>query len=170
MASSDAGGSDPKIGCMGVTIRTAAKADLDEVVALSIALFAEDAGQRDLYTDLGWPEREGREYFGGLLSGPSTRCWLAEVDGTICGSLVGRINRDSTVRPVRVAELESMYVRPEYRSAGVGAALVAEFFEWARSRGAQRAAVTAYAANDRAIAFYERNGFQPRSVHLEVGL
>ena len=55
-------------------------------------------------------------------------------------------------------------------AAGVGAALVAEFFEWARARGAQRAAVTAYAANDRAIAFYARNGFQPRSLHLEVGL
>jgi GNAT superfamily N-acetyltransferase len=155
---------------MGVTIRTAGKADLDDVVALSAALFAEDAGQRDPYTDLDWPWREGHEYFGGLLAGPSTRCWLAEVDGTVCGSLVGRINRASTVRPVRVAELESMYVRPEYRSTGVGAALVAEFFEWARGRGAQRAAVTAHAANDRALAFYARNGFRPRSAHLEVGL
>ncbi len=75
---------------MGVTIRTAGKADLDDVVALSVALFAEDAGQRDPYTDLGWPRREGREYFGGLLAGPSTRCWLAEIDGAVCGSLVGR--------------------------------------------------------------------------------
>jgi GNAT superfamily N-acetyltransferase len=155
---------------MGVTIRTAGRADLDDVVALSVALFAEDAGQRDPYTDLGWPAREGREYFGGLLGGPATRCWLAEVDGTVAGSLVGRINRDTTVRPVRVAELESMFVRPEYRSAGVGAALVAEFFEWARGRGAKRASVTAYAGNDRALAFYVRNGFSPKSVQLEVGL
>jgi GNAT superfamily N-acetyltransferase len=155
---------------MGVKIRIAGRNDLDEVVALSIALFAEDAGQRDPYTDLDWPRREGREYFGGLLSGPTTRCWLAEVDGRVAGSLVGRINRESTVRPVRVAELESMYVRPEYRCGGVGSALVAEFLEWARGRGAQRAAVTAYAANERAQAFYARNGFKPKSVHLELGL
>ncbi|HEV7897726.1 MAG TPA: GNAT family N-acetyltransferase [Planosporangium sp.] len=155
---------------MGVTIRTAGRRDLDVVVALAVALFAEDAGQRDPYTDLDWPRREGREYFGGLLTGPTTRCWLAEVDGTVAGSLVGRISRESTVRPVRMAELESMYVRPEYRGAGVGAALVAQFFEWARRRGAKRATVTAYAANDRALAFYTRNGFTPRSVQMEVGL
>jgi GNAT superfamily N-acetyltransferase len=155
---------------MGVTIRTAGRRDLDDVVALSVALFAEDAGQWDPYTDLDWPRRGGREYFGGLLTGPTTHCWLAEVDGAVAGALVGRISRESTVRPVRVAELESMYVRPEYRSTGVGAALVAEFFEWARGRGAKVAAVTAYAANERALEFYSRNGFTPKSVHLESGL
>jgi GNAT superfamily N-acetyltransferase len=155
---------------MEVTIRTAGRRDLDDVVALSVALFAEDAGQRDPHTDLEWPRREGHEYFGGLLTGPTTRCWLAEVDGDVAGALIGRISRESTVRPVRVAELESMYVRPEYRSAGVGAALVAEFFEWARGRGAKLAAVTAYADNDRALAFYARNGFAARSVQLETPL
>ncbi|WP_205862083.1 GNAT family N-acetyltransferase [Planosporangium thailandense] len=155
---------------MGVTIRTATRRDLDEVVELSAELFAEDAGQRDPYTDLGWPRREGHEYFGGLLTGPTTRCWLAEVDGKVAGSLIGRIKRETTVRPARVAELESMYVRPEYRSAGVGAALVAEFMAWARGRGAKLAAVTAYAANERALAFYARNGFTPQSVQLEQEL
>jgi GNAT superfamily N-acetyltransferase len=155
---------------MGVTIRTAGRRDLDTVVALSAALFAEDAGQRDPHTDLDWPRREGHEYYGGLLSGPITRCWLAEVDGDVAGSLIGRIKRETTVRPVRVAELESMYVRPEYRSAGAGAALVAEFFEWARGKGAQLASVTAYAANDRALSFYTRTGFVAQTVQLETSL
>jgi GNAT superfamily N-acetyltransferase len=155
---------------MGVTIRIASHADLDEVVALSAELFAEDAGQRDSYTDLRWPHREGHEYFGGLLTGPSTRCWLADVDGAVAGCLIGRINRESSARPVRVAELESMYVRPRYRCAGVGSALVVEFHGWARGRGARLAAVTAYAANDRALAFYARHGFTPSSVHLEADL
>ncbi|GAA1812224.1 GNAT family N-acetyltransferase [Planosporangium flavigriseum] len=155
---------------MGVTIRTAGRRDLDDVVALAAELFAEDAGQRDPHTDLDWPRRAGHEYYGGLLTGPITRCWLAEVDGTTVGYLLGRIKRECTVRPVRVAELECMYVRPEYRSAGVGAALVAEFVEWARGRGAKVAAVTAYAANDRALAFYARSGFTPSTVHLEVDL
>jgi GNAT superfamily N-acetyltransferase len=155
---------------MGVIIRTATLADLDVVVALSVALFAEDAGQHDRYTDLGWPSCDGHEYFGGVLDGPWTRCFLAEVDRAVCGALVGRINRESRVRPVRVAELESIYVRPEQRDIGVGAALVAAFFEWARGRGAVLAGVTAYAANERGLAFYARNGFAARSVHLETTL
>jgi GNAT superfamily N-acetyltransferase len=105
-----------------------------------------------------------------VLDGPWTRCFLAEVDGAVCGALVGRINRESRVRPVRVAELESIYVRPEQRDIGVGAALVAAFFEWARGRGAVLAGVTAYAANERGLAFYARNGFAARSVHLETTL
>jgi GNAT superfamily N-acetyltransferase len=155
---------------MGVTIRTAGRRDLDDVVALAAALFAEDAGKYDPHTDLDWPRREGHEYFGGLLTGPTTRCWLAEVDGAIAGSLIGRIRRESTLRRVRMAELESMYVRPEHRSTGVGSALVAEFFEWARGRGAKLAGVTAYAANHRGLEFYARNGFAARSVQLETPL
>jgi GNAT superfamily N-acetyltransferase len=155
---------------MGITIRVAEPADLDELVELSAHLFAEDAGQRDPYTDLGWPRREGRGYFTGIIDNNRTRCWLAEVDGVIAGNLVGRINRESSIRPVRVAELESMFVREEYRSSGVGAALVAEFFGWGKRAGAERALVTAYAANDRALAFYARHGFAPKNVSLERGL
>ncbi|MGC9666439.1 N-acetyltransferase family protein [Planosporangium sp. 12N6] len=155
---------------MGVTIRTAARRDLDVVVELSAELFAEDAGQYDPHTDLDWPRREGHEYFGGLLSGPTTHCWLAEVDGAVAGSLVGRISRESTVRPVRVAELESIYVRPEYRGQGVADGLIAAFVEWARLRGARIASVTAYAGNARAIALYRRSGFAPKSVQLEMAL
>jgi GNAT superfamily N-acetyltransferase len=155
---------------MGITVRVAGPADLDELIELSAGLFTEDAGQRDPYTDQGWPRREGRGYFAGIIDNGRARCWVAEVDGVVAGNLVGRINRESSVRPVRVAELESMFVRAEYRGGGVGAALVAEFFGWAKRAGAERALVTAYAENDRALAFYVRRGFLPKNVSLERGL
>jgi GNAT superfamily N-acetyltransferase len=152
---------------MRMKIRAAGRADLDSVVELSVDLFAEDAGQRDPYTDLDWPKREGHEYFARIISDTITDCLLAEVDGVIAGSLIARIKRESSLRPVRVAELESMFVRPEYRSQGVGAALVAEFFGWARKQRAERTAVTAFAGNDRAVQFYARLGFEPKSLTFE---
>jgi GNAT superfamily N-acetyltransferase len=152
---------------MRMKIRPAAGADLDAVVELATDLFAEDAGQRDPYTDLDWPKREGHPYYSRIIQDSATSCFLAEVDGVLAGQLVARIKRESSLRPVRVAELESMFVRPEYRSQGVGAALVAEFFGWARKQRAERAAVTAFAGNDRAVQFYERNGFEPRSLSFE---
>jgi ribosomal protein S18 acetylase RimI-like enzyme len=150
-----------------VRVRRAGTGDVAEIVELSTALFREDAGRKDPFTNLGWPEEEGLAYFAGLVSGAGSVCLLAELEGRTVGYLAGRVGEGTTLRPVRVAELESMYVREGYRDLGVGARLVDGFLGWAGSRGAERASVVAYAANERAIRFYRRWGFRPRSVSLE---
>ena len=135
---------------------------------MSSALFREDAGQRDPFVrSLGWPEEEGLGYFAGLVGGDEAICLLAVSAGEVVGYLAGRVGERTTLRLVEVAELESMYVLEGYRGQGVGARLVDEFLGWAGSRGAERASVVAYAANERAIRFYRRAGFSPRSVTLE---
>jgi ribosomal protein S18 acetylase RimI-like enzyme len=151
----------------GVWVRRAGAGDVADIVELSSAHFQEDAGRRDPFVSLGWPEEEGRGYFAGLVSGDEGLCMLAEFAGRTVGYLAGRVGEGTTMRPVKVAELESMYVRDGFRDRGVGARLVDEFLGWARSRGAERASVVAYAANERAIRFYQRAGFRPRSVTLE---
>ena len=150
-----------------VRVRRAGEGDVPEVVGLSAALFREDAGQRDPSMNLDWPAEEGRGYFAGLIGDDRCLCVVAERDGEAVGYLAGRLRDADTLRPVGVAELESMYVREGSRDSGVGARLVEEFLGWARERGAERASVTAYAANERAIRFYERLGFAARSLSLE---
>jgi len=56
---------------------------------------------------------------------------------------------------------------PSHRGSGVGGRLVAAFHKWATSVGVDRLAVSAYAANDGAIRFYQRHGFVPRTVLLQ---
>ncbi len=73
------------------------------------------------------------------------------------------------LRPVELAELESMFVRKEHRNHGVGRQLVSSFLEWCKEKGAQRVSVSAYASNERAIDFYMGQGFEPRSLTLESG-
>jgi GNAT superfamily N-acetyltransferase len=70
----------------------------------------------------------------------------------------------------RVAVLESIRVLPEARGRGVGSRLVEAFFAWATQRGAVRAGVTAYTANEGAQRFYARHGFVPASVTLRASL
>jgi ribosomal protein S18 acetylase RimI-like enzyme len=65
---------------------------------------------------------------------------------------------------VRGAELESIHVYPQFRGSGIGSRLVEAFLAWAAEHGAVRASVTAYAANESAIRFYERHGFTVRSL------
>jgi GNAT superfamily N-acetyltransferase len=48
--------------------------------------------------------------------------------------------------------------------------LVEAFLEWVSQRGVERVSVTAYAANEGAVAFYQRLGFRPRNITLERGV
>ena len=151
-------------------IVTAGSGDIDALVRLCSALFAEDAGTRDPATDVGWPWARGREHFDSLISRDDALCLLAKSGGTPVGYLAGYVGEPTEIRPVRIAELQSMYVEAGSRGGGVGSALVDAFLAWAQDRKAARASVTAYASNDAAVRFYGRAGFRPRSVTLGMVL
>ena len=97
--------------------------------------------------------------------------WSCSRDDTeVAGHLAGRISGPGSVHPIRVADLESVHVYPAHRNRGVGEQLATAFLAWAVEKGAQRATVTAYAANDGARRFYARHGFAVRSVTLDLDL
>lgn len=150
-----------------VLVRPATNKDRSDLVGLCIALFREDGGVHDPSTVVDWPVAHGDRYFRELAVGTHGTCWVAEGAGRVCGYLVGRRRPDSDMRTVRVAELEEMYVAPDWRGRGVGGRLVGAFLDWAGEVGADRVAVTAFASNERALSFYRRHGFAPRSVSLE---
>jgi GNAT superfamily N-acetyltransferase len=153
-----------------VRVRKAERADMQSVVELSFALFQEDAGQRDPFVNLDWPRQEGEEYYAGIASGHHSVCFVAEVDGSVVGFLTGYVEKMTSLRPVPMAELESMFVRKSFRGQRIGTQLVDSFLAWCREKGTQRVSVTAYSANSRAIEFYKGLGFEPRNLTLEVGL
>ncbi|WP_020658718.1 GNAT family N-acetyltransferase [Amycolatopsis benzoatilytica] len=136
------------------------------LVASAAALFAEDGGRRDPLLDTSWPAREGQPYYGELADDPNALCLLAfptgEPAAAAIGHLVGRLRRHDPLRPGTVAGvLESMRVAPGHRRSGLGTALADEFAAWARDNAADYLSVTAYAANESALAFYRARGFVP---------
>ena len=151
-------------------IVAAGAGDVEELVCLNTRLFLEDAGTRDPRTDTSWPARYGREHFLGLLSRDDAVCFLAWLDAEEVGYLAGYLRKSTPLRPVRIAELQSMYVVRAERGRGTGRSLVEEFLAWARRRRAGLVSVTAYATNGGAIRFYERAGFDPRTISLELEL
>ena len=133
-------------------------------LASAIALVHTDAGRYDAEaTDVSWADRSGAAYAAGALSGDNV-VLLARDGDTVAGHLVGRLYGPSSVHPVRGAELESLHVYPRFRGTGVGSRLMEAFLAWAAEHGASRASVTAYAANEAALRFYQRHGFAVRSV------
>lgn len=148
-------------------IRKAGPDDIEGLVACSTGLFAEDAGTRDPTLSQDWPRLHAADSFRAQLDDDSRLVLAADDGGSAVGLLTGSLGEPSDIRPIRVAALGSMYVMPTHRNRGVGARLVAAFLEWAAAAGADRLAVSAYAANDGAIRFYQRHGFAPRTVLLE---
>ena len=68
------------------------------------------------------------------------------------------------------AEIESMHVQAEHRSAGVGTALMGEAIEQARALGCYRVQLTSNRAREDAHRFYERLGFVPSHVGYKLML
>lgn len=152
---------------MSIRIRPADEGDLDVIVALNHALFQEDAGQRDPFMNLDWARQEGRAHFARHLASATSCCLVADRRGDVVGYLVGYARSATSLTTVPVAELESMFVLDNARCHGVGKHLVDAFLAWCRGRGTQRASVTAYAANDGAIRFYQRAGFAAKQLTLD---
>jgi GNAT superfamily N-acetyltransferase len=151
-----------------IGVRRATTLDAAELVDSMAALFAEDAGTRDSTMNVDYPKQFGVQGFIELLEQPDKLVLVAEADARVVGHLTGRLDDPSPIRPVFVATLASMYVRPSHRGQGTGARLVDAFRTWARDQGAVRMSVTAYASNEGAVRFYRRQGFEPQSMVLEA--
>ena len=156
---------------MAIRISTATTDDLHEIVASAGALFATDAGVHNAAaTNLRWASESGTAYYTSLLANSDNFILLARDGNEVAGHLVGRLRGPDSVHPIRVAELESVHVYSAHRNHGIGEQLITAFLTWAEEKRAQRAMVTAYAANDGARRFYARYGFSVRTVTLDLDL
>ena len=107
-------------------------------------------------------ERRRRQYADWLQSGQA-QLLIAERDRRAIGYLMLRFQDGPPTWDIgeRVAEIESLSVAPDARSAGVGTELVRAARAAARQAGASRLLVAAAHANEPAIRFYTREGFEP---------
>lgn len=154
-----------------LSVRPATFEDLDGVVASSFALLTEDAAARDREVDPKWALRQGRESFARVIADPSSLLLVAATeDGQVAGYLVGILAEPVDVLPIRSAALRALYVAPDHRGGGTGARLTATFLDWARRHDAVRAEVNAYVANEAGLRFYQREGFTPRALRLDLDL
>jgi GNAT superfamily N-acetyltransferase len=90
---------------------------------------------------------------------PGSDVLVAERGGEVVGICQLVVFRHLQHRGGRCAEIESVHVRHDLRSAGIGGRLLEAAVEAARTAGCYRVQLTSNAARADAHRFYERHGF-----------
>lgn len=97
------------------------------------------------------------------LLGVEVLCLIARETGTdrSCGFAMAAVHRDSGMWRYREwVEVEALYVDDAWRGCGLADALLARACDWAESVGQSVVQLYVTASNERAINFYQREGFQ----------
>lgn len=138
----------------GVEVRPVRPRDVRQVLDLVRSVAAE--GRFIRTEEVPWSPRELRRQFRRSWTSTSARL-VALADGVVVGDLGIKREEHAVLR--HVAEL-GMAVSREWRGRGVGSALLAEAFRWARWAGVEKVSLTVYPHNEAARGLYRKFGFE----------
>ena len=111
-------------------------------------------------------ERTMRKFMADLTSSSLTFMLVAVVEEEIVGFVSGDLREGSPTFQSRTwASVDDIYVSSEYRSLGIGRALLRHVESWARDKGADGISLQVAAANGRGRHFYQDLGFREVSVY-----
>lgn len=153
---------------MQIAIRLCAPGDGAALSLVGQATFVQTYAEVLPVTDilLHCEHEHGRAYYDARLGKPDYSFWIAEVAET--GSPVGYAMLSPPDLPVHVdpgdVELKRIYLLHRFHGTGTGRALLDVAVDAARAAGAGRLLLGVYGGNDRAMAFYTRQGFTQAGV------
>ncbi len=148
-------------------IRAATEADLPRIVEL-IHLGAVGGNGAE---DLG-PPLPGSYYeaFRSFERFPHARVMVAEIGGTVVGTLQFHVLPSLSHRALPTAEVESVHVAESFRGQRIGEAMMSWAIGEARRLGCKRLQLTSNKARVDAHRFYERLGFEKSHEGMKLNL
>lgn len=174
---------------MQIAVRAATKRDYD---ALNQIIGQVDALHREhlphILQEPDGPPRD-REYMLGVLADESYGLFVAEAEepiqkhaegpvlSAVEGAILGFVQltiRDAPPIPIlvprRIAAVENLAVREDFRRAGIGRALMRRAQRWAEELGATGIELNVFEFNQAAIAFYRSLGYATSSHRMSKRL
>lgn len=133
------------------SIRVAQLRDTDVLLALAAGLA----------TSFVLEPKAFRSTFTELLASPNAYLAVAEVKGEVVGYVLG-FNHATFYANGRVAWVEEIVVRSDYRNGGIGTLLMDSLEYWASGRGCKLVAL----ATRRAAGFYKALGYEESATYF----
>mgnify|MGYP006281764159 CR=1 FL=1 len=154
---------------MDTIIKDAKSEDIEVIQELNTRLSEKEAEEFDPTIDPEWiSTEEAFKHYKQRIQEKDGFAKKVEHNEQVVGYAIGGIHGSESYREdLKIAELETMYILPEYRSNGIGTELVENFTTWAEKEDADRLRVEATAQNEDAIRFYRENGFKDYALTLE---
>ncbi|MGI5819824.1 MAG: GNAT family N-acetyltransferase [Armatimonadota bacterium] len=125
-----------------------------EVYEINFPGFHVDQDFRDDYT------RDLRR----AASDPTEMMFVLEQDGHLCGFIWGSMM--ATLVDARVGYIKNVYVAPHLRGSGQARRLMEVMEDWLWDQGAEKIMLDASMVNERAVAFYEKVGYDIERVRM----
>lgn len=155
-----------------VIIRTAEPADFEEVRVLEELEFSFHRKARpDYFRDL--RNSYSEEEFTELLSHPCPIALVAIKGGKLAGICFGIIEEtsgNSVCKPRRIAFIQDVVTRPEYRGRGIATALMEKARRQAIQAGAVSMELCAWGFNEKALRLYDKMGMKVQYYRMEEDL
>ena len=153
-----------------MTIRFATEADIPGMIEL-----LKQVGQvhHEIRPDLfrAGAQKYDEAALSALLSDEKRPILIAELEGKVAGYAfcILQITKDDPVLCDRkVLYIDDLCVEETLRGHGIATALYQRTLEFARELGCDAVTLNVWCGNDSAMKFYEKSGFKPQKVGMEV--
>lgn len=115
-------------------------------------------------------QKYGEASLSQVLSDPHRPIFIAE-DGGVAGyafCIVKEVADDPVLRDCRSLYLDDLCVDETRRGSGIGKALLGAVTDYARQQGFYNLTLNVWSCNESALRFYEKNGFVPQKICMEM--
>ena len=141
---------------MNFMIRKASFKDTNEINDMLTSLIQDE---REKYNNNINENYKVKDFYEKFIDNEDKIIFVAKENNIILGYVYGFVQDSGSLYNKKVAQLDALFVKEEYRGKGIAKRLMKEFINWAEEKGVTYIELSVCKDNTNAISLYENEGF-----------